>query len=93
VVDRYDRIKIIAKEDREKLYDELFRDKDRKTEKPEDKEVLKIINTMNDNGAWVGDIKVWDYSPDKMTIDRKVIRGIDIDLFMENTKKLMSYIQ
>lgn len=92
VIAQYERVKSVVKEDEEKLYDELFRPKSGKIEKPSVQQVKELINAQNDNGAWIEEIDMWDFTYGQMTKGRKKVKGISVANFMNHMRVLSAYI-
>jgi PelA/Pel-15E family pectate lyase len=94
VIAQYERVNHVAEEDAQALYDELFRGKRRKAEIPDNIQVSEIIQAMNDQGAWIEEIKVHDSKPGEMHKDKhKIIRGIDVSTYIRNMKMMMEYFK
>ena len=62
--------------------------------KTDNNTLLQILNSRNVNGIWTENISVQDVKLTMITdSNRKVIKGISVKTFMNNMRKLMSYIQ
>jgi hypothetical protein len=48
---------------------------------------------MDDSGAWIENIEIWDYRPDEMIEGRKTIRGIDVRTYISNMRRLMRFLE
>ncbi len=92
VMAMFERIREAPEEDQKKLYDELFLPKERTYERPGKQEIIEIINSMNDNGAWIENIEIWDNRPGQMIESRKTIRGISVRTYIRNMKLLMDFL-
>jgi hypothetical protein len=92
VVAQYERIKAASPEERKGLYKELFGPRQRRRRTPDGKEIARIINSMNNNGAWIEDIAIWDYKPGQMIDERKIIRGFSVGTYISNMRMMMDYL-
>jgi hypothetical protein len=92
VVATYERIRDNPEKDRKKLYDELFGPRQRKYKQPGVQEISEIIRSMNEDGAWIENIKIWDHQPGHLIEDRKTIRGIDVRTYINNMRRLMRFL-
>jgi hypothetical protein len=89
VLSTYERIKNTPEEDRGRLYDELFRPIEERYRNKGIQEIREIIRSMNEDGAWIENIEIWDHRPGHLIEDRKTIRGIDVRTYIGNMKRLM----
>ena len=46
---------------------------------------------MNDNGAWIEDIEIWDYKPGQMIDEKKNIRGFSVGTYISHMGMMMDY--
>lgn len=88
----YERIKAASPKERQKLYQELFKPVKQKKAKPAYEEIEKLIGAMNEEGAWIEDIQIWDYQPDRMIEGKKTIRGISVGNYIKRMRRMMDYI-
>jgi hypothetical protein len=90
---QYERIKTALPEERQALYSELYRPAERKRRKPAYEEIEALIAAMNDEGAWIEDIEIWDFRPGGMIEGKKTIRGISVGSYISHMRRMMEYIQ
>jgi hypothetical protein len=88
---QYERIKAASPEERQGLYRELFGPRQRKQSRPGSREIEEIILAMNDEGAWIEDIEIWDYKPGQMIEEKKTIRGFSVGTYISHMEKMMAY--
>ncbi len=79
-------------EERTALYNELFRPRKRKIEAPAIGEVAEIINGMSEQGTWIEDVEIWDYTPGQLVEGRKTIRGISVGTYIQHMRLFVKYI-
>jgi len=89
---RYEKIRAASAEERPMLYNELFRPRKRVVRMPDSREVSEIIDGMNEKGAWIEDVQIWDYTPGQLVEGRKSIRGISVGTYMQHMRLFMKYI-
>jgi hypothetical protein len=89
----YERIKAASPKERQELYQELFKPVKQKKAKPAYEEMEQMIESMNEDGAWIEDIQVWDYQPDRMIESKKTIRGISVGNYIERMRRMMDYYE
>lgn len=87
------------------MYDKLHGGKTRQSPVPDEKEIAKLINTMNENGIWIETIKVHDKTrtmnadPEYVVAEgpheyaAKDIQGFRIATFMQNMRLFMEYLK
>jgi hypothetical protein len=92
VVAQYERIKTTSAEERNLLYKELFAPKKRTFRTAQTSEIVKIIDGMNENGCWIEDMEIWDYTPGQLVEGRKTIQGISVGSFIKHMERMMSYL-
>ncbi len=93
VIAQYEKVQSVAKEDEQVLYNQMFGPRKRMPRKPGEKKIADLINSLNQEGAWIEDIQMWDVkAPGQMICDRKTIRGISTDTYMRNMRLLMAYV-
>ncbi len=92
VIAQYEKIKAASVEQRTALYNELFRPRKRKIKIPTSGEVAEILNAMNDQGTWIEDVKIWDYTPGQLVEGRKTIRGISVGTYIQHMSLFMKYV-
>ena len=56
------------------------------------KDIIKLINAMNEQGAWIEPIEVLDSKPGEVCTGKKTIRGISTLSYIKNMRVLMGYI-
>ncbi len=69
------------------------RNTDRGHAKPDGERVGDIIASLDDRGAWVGDVTVYDVTKTMTDEPRKTIRGISTATFMRNMRVLADYVR
>jgi PelA/Pel-15E family pectate lyase len=92
VINQYEKIDAASAEEHKALYNELFRPKKRKIQTPTTGEVAQIIHAMNEQGAWIEDVKIWDYTPGQLVESRKTVRGISVGTYIQHMRLFMKYI-
>ncbi len=92
VIAQYEKIKAASVEQRTALDNELFRPQKRKIETPASMEVAEIINGISEQGAWIENVEIWDYTPGQLVEDRKTIRGISVGTYIQHMRLFMKYI-
>ena len=88
---QYERIKAASPEESQDLYKEFFGPHPRKPSTPGSQEIEEIIHAMNDKGAWIEDIEIWDYKPGQMIEEKKTIRGFSLGTYISHMEKMMDY--
>ena len=67
--------------------------KKRLPRKPGENKISELISSLNEEGAWIEDVQIWDVkAPGEMIQGRKNIRGISTNTYMKNMRLLMVYI-
>lgn len=92
VIAQYERLKASSPDERQELYKELFGPRQMRRRNPDSNEIEGIINSMNDNGAWIEDIEIWDYKPGHMIDKRKTIRGFSVGTYISHMRMMMDYL-
>jgi PelA/Pel-15E family pectate lyase len=62
---------------------------------PDESEVIKLINGMNENGIWIEDLKVFDVNKTMTILDsgaRKTMRGFSTKTYRRNMEVFMGYV-
>jgi hypothetical protein len=59
---------------------------------PGEKKIRKLLDSMDERGAWVETISVPD-SKDYMNTPNREFRGIDIATFLRNMRMLLAYLE
>lgn len=101
---QYEKIRDIESGKERELYNEMNNRRNRRNNTPEDKEVLKLINSMNKKGIWIQTFTVHDM---EHTMDQnfesvfkngmylyavKEVKGISTSTFMRNMSKMIAYL-
>jgi hypothetical protein len=88
----YERLKTASPKVRQDLYQELFKPVKQKKAKPAYEEMEQLIGAMNNEGAWIEDIEMWDYQPGCMIEGKKTLRGISVGNYIQRMRRMMNYI-
>ena len=92
IIALYERINKASDEEREGLYLELFGSRERDRKKPDSMEIVSLINAMNDQGAWIEDIKIWDYKPGHMIEGKKTIKGFTVATYVSHMRRMIDFV-
>jgi hypothetical protein len=103
--DRYEKIRDLEPGKRREMFNEMSGGKRQRAFKVDEKELLTLINTLNDNGAWIETFTVHDITrtmlPNFDSVKEKgaylyavkEIKGFTTKTYMANMRKFMSYLK
>jgi len=89
----YERMAALSPEEARAAYLETKRKSDSDPPDVDAAEVARILESIDDRGAWVTEISIRDYEKGMLDVPPRTLRGIDVRVFIDNMRTLAGYVK
>jgi PelA/Pel-15E family pectate lyase len=88
----YENIKSADKEKRKELYRDFYNSDRQRFFDEDELSINELLKSVNENGIWIEDVKLWDVQPGQMIEKKKTVKGFSVFSFYRNIEILLTKI-